>query len=238
MKEYQQRVIEERNELKARADKLNSFIGLSPDFDKVEPEEQERMKVQLDLMWQYYEVLESRIAHFGPVQPKDNHSQAELRNAKLELCNDPSGSGAIVFYEFKYYMLSNFSAFQVRFAGVNYPTSEHAYQAMKFNEAWRQLQVKMQTSAHLAMKLAQSWSNHYRKNWNAEKVDWMYRICSAKCEQHPYIQRKLLETGDRELIEASPIDSFWGWGPDKQGCNELGKVWMRIREELQTKGAL
>lgn len=64
MKEYQQRVIEERNDLKDRATKLSNFIGLSDLFDDIDPEEQERMKVQNDIMWQYFEVLESRIANF------------------------------------------------------------------------------------------------------------------------------------------------------------------------------
>lgn len=60
----------------------------------------------------------------------------------------------------------------------------------------------------------------------------MKDIVREKLHQHPYIQKKLRETGDRELIEVSPVDSFWGWGPDRNGRNELGKIWMELREEL------
>lgn len=62
--EYQQRVIDEKNELDDKATKLSAFIGKSPLFEKLDAGEQERMKVQNDLMWQYSEVLGQRIAAF------------------------------------------------------------------------------------------------------------------------------------------------------------------------------
>jgi predicted NAD-dependent protein-ADP-ribosyltransferase YbiA (DUF1768 family) len=63
----------------------------------------------------------------------------------------------------------------------------------------------------------------------------MENIIRAKISMHPYIREKLLETGDREIIEDSHKDSFWGRGADFKGRNELGKVWMKIRNELQNK---
>jgi predicted NAD-dependent protein-ADP-ribosyltransferase YbiA (DUF1768 family) len=48
-----------------------------------------------------------------------------------------------------------------------------------------------------------------------------------------YVQKKILETGDRELVENSPRDSFWGWGLNKDGENHLGKIWIKLREELK-----
>jgi hypothetical protein len=61
---YREQVIAEKKELDERATKLSDFIGLSPQFEKIDPEEQERMKVQNDLMWQLSEVLGARIANF------------------------------------------------------------------------------------------------------------------------------------------------------------------------------
>ena len=61
---HQQRVIEEKSDLFRRAKALSEFIGLSPVFDALDPAEQERMKVQNDLMWQYCEVLVARIEAF------------------------------------------------------------------------------------------------------------------------------------------------------------------------------
>lgn len=141
----------------------------------------------------------------------------------------------ITFYELKFYMFSNFSSFMVNYDGRDWMTSEHAYQAMKFLGYPRQEWVRHQRSAHEAMKAAQSKPQEYRADWDKVKVPIMLEICRAKLQQHPYIQRKLMETGDAILIESSPIDSFWGWGPNKDGQNHLGKVWMTLRDEMRAR---
>jgi len=64
MEPHQQRVIDEKKELDERAKKLSDFIGFSPVFKSIAEDEQERMKVQNDLMWQLSEVLGQRIAAF------------------------------------------------------------------------------------------------------------------------------------------------------------------------------
>lgn len=67
MKQYQERVIKERRELEEKATKLSKFIGLSPLFDDINQDEQELMKEQCEIMWQYYEILCWRIATFSQV---------------------------------------------------------------------------------------------------------------------------------------------------------------------------
>lgn len=62
---HQQRVIDEKAALDKNAKALSNFIGLNPVFETLDPAEQERMKVQNDLMWQYSEILGQRIAAFG-----------------------------------------------------------------------------------------------------------------------------------------------------------------------------
>ena len=64
MEAYQERVIAEKKELDERATKLSDFIGRNPQFDKIDPAEQERMKEQCEIMWQYSEILGKRIAAF------------------------------------------------------------------------------------------------------------------------------------------------------------------------------
>ena len=61
---HQQRVVDEKTELDKKANALSDFIGHSPIFEKLDPEEQERLKVQNDIMWQYSEVLGARIKTF------------------------------------------------------------------------------------------------------------------------------------------------------------------------------
>ena len=144
---------------------------------------------------------------------------------------------AILFYggEFGYFM-SNFSAFEVNYDGHIWKTSEHAYQAAKFSkDSSVYNEILTATSAHNALKLAEYNYEHKRPDWNeTEKVRAITLIVRAKHDQHEYIQRKLLETGNLELIENSPKDSFWGRGPDWKGRNELGKIWMKLREEMQS----
>ncbi len=88
-------------------------------------------------------------------------------------------------------------------------------------------------SAHEAFKIAERSKAERRQDWDAVKVDIMRDILRAKADQHEYVRRKLLATGDRELIEDSWRDDFWGWGPNRDGQNMLGKLWMEIRSELR-----
>lgn len=64
----------------------------------------------------------------------------------------------------------------------------------------------------------------------------MREIVKRKLEQNPYIKHKLIQTGKKLIVEDSPKDSFWGWGPKKDGRNELGKIWMELRNELLALG--
>lgn len=142
----------------------------------------------------------------------------------------------VFFYEHDFYVLSNFSAFRLQWCGISFDTSEAAYQWEKFPGHY-QLQelIRRANSAHEAFKLAEDSYYLRRPDWDDVKVDIMRNILRAKVEQHSYVRRKLLVTGDRELIEDSWRDAFWGWGPNRDGKNMLGKLWMEIRAELRTK---
>ena len=62
---HQQRVVDEKAEIDKKANALSQFIGLSPIFETIDADEQERMKLQNDVMWQYSEILGARIAAFN-----------------------------------------------------------------------------------------------------------------------------------------------------------------------------
>lgn len=158
-------------------------------------------------------------------------------------------SDEIDFYEREFYPLSNFSAFTLlwkvsRREGVRrFDTSEAVYHWEKFNgnvptQDQRAVQslILLAPSAHRAFKIAQEYREHRRPNWDDEKVPVMRKIIRAKTDQHEYVRRKLLETVDRPLIEGSWRDDFWGIGPDRNGLNMLGKLWMELRTELVAEG--
>lgn len=64
MLEYQQRVVDEKAELDKKAKALGAFIGHSSEFEKLNATDQELLKEQNDIMWQYSEILGARIAVF------------------------------------------------------------------------------------------------------------------------------------------------------------------------------
>jgi ribA/ribD-fused uncharacterized protein len=166
---------------------------------------------------------------------------------------DKTSSGPtdyIGFYEREFYLLSNFSAFtlmwqvSVRDGRQRFDTSEAVYHWEKFNgnvptAMQREIQaaIRLAPSAHEAFKIAERNRQYRRPLWDFEKVGVMLRILRAKAEQHEYVRRKLLETGERLLVEDSWRDDFWGWGPNKDGQNQLGKLWMKVREELRREQA-
>lgn len=141
----------------------------------------------------------------------------------------------IGFYEREYYVLSNFSAFAIIWKGNFCLTSEHAYHTEKFEDEELKETIRKTMSAHDSQKVSHQHKDKYRKDWNEVKVGIMKEILWEKVNQHPYIKKKLIESGSRQLVEDSWRDDFWGWGPNKDGQNQLGKLWMEIRKELEGK---
>lgn len=151
-------------------------------------------------------------------------------------------STQVFFYEQEFYCLSNFSSFRLKWRGIDFDTSEHAYQWTKFNYPGANNEVGRiadsifkARSAHDAFKIAERNKPLVYPAWDQIKIETMRQILIAKVEQHEYVRRKLLETGDRELIEDSWRDPFWGWGEGKKGQNVLGHLWMSVRDTLRPR---
>lgn len=139
----------------------------------------------------------------------------------------------VFFYEQDFYVLSNFSAFALYWEGIRFDTSEAAYHWEKFPaNGPLQWQIQVAPSAHAAFKLAERFKAERRPDWDEVKIGIMHNILRAKVSQHEYVRRKLIATGSRELIEDSWRDNFWGWGPNRDGQNMLGKLWMNVRKEI------
>jgi N-glycosidase YbiA len=166
---------------------------------------------------------------------------AEVEKLESPGCHGLDTPGRVRFYEHDFYVLSNFSAFCLHWRGHAHFTSEHAYHWARFDyPAGVLLQdcVQRSGSAHEAFKFAQENKSKQREDWDFIKVDVMREILRAKADQHEYVRRKLLATSDRELVEDSWRDDFWGWGPNRDGKNMLGKLWMEVRAEIRAARAL
>lgn len=140
----------------------------------------------------------------------------------------------IGFYPREFFCLDNFSSFAVMYNGVKYPTVEHAYQTLKFINTAPQIAKEIVEcfSAHEAQKIAYANKDKQNPNWDEIKVDIMAELLKLKLAQNPYVKQKLLQTKDYTICEDSPKDSFWGIGPNRDGQNQLGKLWMKLRGEI------
>jgi N-glycosidase YbiA len=139
---------------------------------------------------------------------------------------------SIRFYEGPFYLLSNFSAHKVVFEGVEYMTSEHAYQVAKFRDPVIRERIKSAPSAFLAREFGQA-KEGMTEGWNEKKVFVMKEIMRAKMLQHEDVREALRSTGDAPIEKNHPDDSYWGTGADGSGENVMGKIWMELREELE-----
>ena len=143
----------------------------------------------------------------------------------------------IGFYPREFYPLDNFSSFKVEWNGYLYSSVEEAYQAASFMGSCEELveRVKRSHSADEAQRIAYANRDNQRADWQEVKLIIMEELLRLKIEQNPYVKKKLLQTGDYRIVEDSPKDSYWGWGPNRDGENHLGELWMKLRKELRSK---
>jgi len=136
----------------------------------------------------------------------------------------------ILFSGGGYNSFSNFASFEVEYEDVLYKTSEHAYQAAAFNDQNIKQMIIDAKSAYLAKTISVEHKDKKRSDWLEVNLEIMKDIVSCKVNQHEYLQKKLRDSGDAEIIEDTD-DGFWGRGEDGNGQNQLGKIWMEMKEQ-------
>ena len=141
----------------------------------------------------------------------------------------------IGFYPREFYPFDNFSSFKVEWNGYLFASVEEAYQAASFMGSDEELveKIKKSHSADEAQRIAYANRDKRREDWDDVKISIMEELLRLKIEQNHYVKKKLLQTGDYMIVEDSPKDDFWGWGSNRDGQNNLGKLWMKLREELK-----
>ncbi len=137
----------------------------------------------------------------------------------------------VYFFTPSFHCFDNFSAHQVSIWGINFPTAEHAFQWKKFSEVRPDLAANILAarSPEAAKHISDANKSNQPENWSDVRVGVMEEILGAKTEQHDDVKDALKRSGRRKIIENSPIDRFWGIGPDGTGANMVGKIWMKIR---------
>jgi ribA/ribD-fused uncharacterized protein len=129
---------------------------------------------------------------------------------------------------------SNFAAFPITLGKKKWPTSEHYFQAQKFENPADREEVRKANSPMLAARLGRDRKKKLRKDWEAVKVGIMRQALEAKFTQHEELKELLLSTGTAKLVEHTTNDSYWGDGGDGTGKNMLGLLLMELRNNLSS----
>ena len=116
--------------------------------------------------------------------------------------------------------------------GIIFKTVEHYFHAQKFPEKEFFEMVLNATTPEEAFRIAKIYKPIRRKDWHSIKENVMYEGIKAKFSQHNDLKKLLLLTGQKEIIEMSDTDYFWGLGKEGTGQNKLGIILMKIRSEL------
>jgi N-glycosidase YbiA len=143
----------------------------------------------------------------------------------------------IYFYSTReeYGCFSNFSAHGFELDDLWWSTSEHYFQAHKFVDTPHFEVVRQAKSPKDAALMGRDRQRPLRPDWDEVKDEIMYLAVLHKFKTHSNICAVLLDTGDKELVENTTSDYYWGCGTNKTGKNKLGKILMRIRAELRSK---
>ena len=139
-------------------------------------------------------------------------------------------------YQWQLLPLDNFSAFGFEMNGEYFQTSEHAFQYLKFIETNKEIanKIKESFSPNDARNIAHENKEYRLSNWSDVKYQNMEKVLRLKVEQNPIVKDVLLNTKDYIIAEnCIDEDTDWGLDSNNQGDNNLGKIWMKIRDDLK-----
>lgn len=126
--------------------------------------------------------------------------------------------------------LSNFYPCKIIYEGIEYPTTEHAFQAAKTLDIEKRKKISLLSTPREA-KIIGNYIE-IRQDWEQIKLQIMYDICKLKFKK-PFFENKLKNTLEEDLIEGNTWDDIY-WGKcNNIGENHLGKILMRIRSEIK-----
>lgn len=135
--------------------------------------------------------------------------------------------------------------------GTKYPTAEHYMMCGKahlFGDERTAAAILRATNPGAAKNLGRRIVGFDEAKWVERRFDIVVAGNVAKFSQNPRLQRFLLGTGDRVLVEASPMDAIWGIGHAAdnplsrdplswRGLNLLGFALMVARSRLRREAA-
>jgi ribA/ribD-fused uncharacterized protein len=136
-----------------------------------------------------------------------------------------------------YRFLSNFDPTPIVYGGLQIKTAEHLYNALKTTSLEEALSVLAAETPGQAKKVGRTVT--LKDNWETEKFTAMRTTIGVKFIGNLLLSSKLVETGDKILIEANEWhDQIWGDcfcgrpACEPAGLNNLGELLMELRTDL------
>jgi ribA/ribD-fused uncharacterized protein len=156
--------------------------------------------------------------------------------------HQPSKDGIITKTCFSQWWQSPFTV-----DGVEYKTAEHwmmAKKALLFGDQETLVKILLCKSPAEAKKLGREVKNYQDKLWLENRYEIVKEGNFHKFSQNYDLKTFLLNTNERVIVEASPVDPIWGIGmasDDKdinnpkqwKGLNLLGFALMEVRDQLK-----
>lgn len=144
--------------------------------------------------------------------------------------------------------LSNFFPTEFEDGGVKFICSEQYFMKKKqelfdsTNSSLAEL-ILSSTEPRQIKQFGRMVKNFNEEVWSEHKYQIMYLAVKNKFLGNPELAKRLIDTGDKILVEASPYDRIWGIGmpataavkipeSDWPGENLLGQILMEVRDEL------
>ena len=132
---------------------------------------------------------------------------------------------------------------------INYVTAEQYMmnqKALLFGDVETSRQILRATDPREQKELGRKVSGFNKEKWDKACVGIVYKGNYAKFSQNEDLKTELLNTGNRILVEASPVDFIWGIGMHEddngvdnpanwKGTNLLGWSIMLVRNELMNE---
>ncbi len=139
---------------------------------------------------------------------------------------------------------SPYTAHAIKIDGVVYPTVEHAYQCARYKDQKIIEEIKAARSPVKAWEVSCKYKHLQIPEFKKEeyKLAVMKKLMRLKTEQHDEVRKALLDSKDLKIVKHittyPPGDGFWDDGEDGKGENQMGRIWMEIREELHKSGRI
>ena len=147
---------------------------------------------------------------------------------------------------------SNWHPSHIVYEDIHFANSEQMFmyfKALHFKDLESIDKIIVTTDPRKVKKLGREIKNFNEQEWAAHRLYYMFISCFNKFNQSPELAKELLATGNKTIVEASPLDKIWGIGMDTnhpdiedeskwQGLNLLGKVLMDVRDMLKDTNEL